>query len=561
MKVDLPEGETWLWVDHFHPKQIRVESTVVNKYVSSAANLTGQRVRSFEAMTNAVPVFRETLQDFKRGFDATIIDGLNQPVLHGFNYTPLDAGFPGWIRFGSYLNERTPFWPYFREFTNYAARLGTVMRRGVAHARIAVLAPRPDEWARHGLLYQPFPEVTDPWYQYKLMGAIQQAGYNVDYVSEEILVSGKKTGGQLRYGPCAYDILVLEDVKSMEPAAANALADFSAAGGQVIFIGAAPDSAPGLQLAEKNDARVQAAMTRIRRGVTGKVLDEISPIQPFPATEGAEENSLLEFASAFLGRTGLVPDVVFDTPHPDVSQISQRDGQRSIYFLTNHDVGKGATVSVMFPGAQGRPYLWNPLTGERRGLDRTANGRIAVELEPVGSALIVFEPEEAPTTAKITSAGGDNRTNVRHLAGPWQLELAPANSADRNVRMLPQLLNLGEAEDPVFRTFGGVATYTIEFDGNGLKGGIIDLGEVRDTSEVSLNGQSLGTRWFGRHRYEMGDALQSGTNRLQVKVSTVLANLMRSKIDDRAAQRWASWAPPISTGLIGPVRLLALPPK
>src|SRR5690606_2074391 len=58
MAVSLPEGETWLWNDRADNSRIRVESTVANKYVASGANLVGQRLRSFEAMTNAVPVFR-----------------------------------------------------------------------------------------------------------------------------------------------------------------------------------------------------------------------------------------------------------------------------------------------------------------------------------------------------------------------------------------------------------------------------------------------------------------------------------------------------------------------
>ncbi|MEO6005315.1 MAG: glycosyl hydrolase [Opitutus sp.] len=556
MKVDLPEGETWLWLDRFHPERIRVESAVVNKYVSSAANLTGQRLRSFEAMTNAVPVFRETLQDFKRGFDATLLDGLNQPILHGFNYTPLDVGFPGWIRFGSYLNERTPFWRYFPEFTEYAARLGTVMRSSTAHARIAVLAPRPDEWARHGLLYQPFPELADPWYEYKLMGAIQQAGYNVDYVSEEILTRGKKSDGQLRFGPCAYDVLVLEDVTSMEPAAAAALADFAASGGQVVFIGAAPVRSPGLLNAVQKDAQVNDAVARIRSLSTGKVRDAISPAQPLPATEGGEEKLLLEFAAALLRRTGLTPDVVFDTLQPEVSQISQRDGERSIYFLANHDARDAANISATFPGAKGRPYLWNPLTGERSSLNVTANGRLRINLGPVGSALIVFDPAEAPVTVDVATGTAPEERELRRLSGPWQLELAPANSAERKTRTLSGLLDLGPADDPELSTFGGIATYAIEFDGSGLAGGAIDLGEVRDISEVTLNGVALGTRWFGRHRYELRN-LRPGVNQLQIKVATVLVNLMRSKVSDRAAQRWASWAPPISTGMLGPVRILA----
>ena len=68
-------------------------------------------------MTNAVPVFRETLEDFKLCYDKSLMSGVIHPVVHGFNYNPPEAGFPGWVRFGSYLNEQNPWWPHFRRWS------------------------------------------------------------------------------------------------------------------------------------------------------------------------------------------------------------------------------------------------------------------------------------------------------------------------------------------------------------------------------------------------------------------------------------------------------------
>jgi alpha-L-rhamnosidase len=558
MKAELPEGETWLWLDPYHPKRIRVEPTVVDKYVASAANLTGQRLRSFEAMTNAVPVFRETLQDFKRGLDATLLTGLNHPIMHGFNYTPLDAGFPGWVRFGNYLNERTPWWPYFKLFSDYAARLGTVMRHSDARARIAVLAPRPDEWSKYGLLIQPFPEVADPWYQFKLIDAVQQAGYNADYISEKILTDGKRINGQLRYGPCAYDLLILEEVGAMEPAAAAALAEFAAGGGRVIFIGDPPSHAPGLWQAAQNDSKVQAAISQIRNVDTARIQDQVPPAKNLAATEGGDEQHLVEFASDILARTGLPPDVRFAQPRWRVSQISQRDNDRCIYFVVNSDAQASVSVRASFPGAIGRPYLWDPQTGGRKPVDCGPLDEVRLDLDPAGSALIVFEPGEKagnrPSHPAITGA-----KELLILRGPWKLELAPAGSSLRIHRVLGSLVDFSQQEnDEQLRFFGGVATYDIDFDGANLRDSVLDLGEVYDVSDVTLNGVELGVRWWGRHRYELKDVVHAGRNHLQVKVATMLANLMQHKKDDAAAQRWASWAPPIPAGLVGPVRLIAL---
>lgn len=558
MQADLPEGESWLWLDPARAERIRVESTVVNKYVASAANLTGQRVRTFEAMTNAVPVFRETLQDFKRTLDATLLDGLNQPVIHGFNYTPPDAGFPGWVRFGSYLNDRTPWWPYFRQFTDYAARLGTVLRQTTAPARVALLAPRPEEWARHGLLYQPFPEVADPWYQFSLIHAVQQAGFNADYVSERILVEGRKSGGRLQFGPCAYDLLVLLDVADMEPTAAAALAEFVTAGGQVIVVGRPPSRAPGLKDAAANDALVRAAADEIRRVGGPRVHFAAAPVRRDPVNPAADEADLLSFAKRILGTTGLVPDVRFAQPRVEVSQLTLRDGPRWLYFLANRDADAALPVRASFPAATGRAYRWDPLTGTRQALATDATGELAFELGPVESALIAFEPAEAPL--RNPAAPAADRV-LRTLTGPWKLELVTAATATSRERSLPALVDFSRAgQDEELRYFGGTATYAISFDGAGLEGAsLIDLGEVHSTSEVSLNGIPLGSRWWGRHRYAIGQALQPGHNELRIKVSTVLANLMQHKVDDPVAQRWASWAPPIPAGLVGPVRLVAAP--
>jgi hypothetical protein len=54
--------------------------------------------------------------------------------------------------------------------------------------------------------------------------------------------------------------------------------------------------------------------------------------------------------------------------------------------------------------------------------------------------------------------------------------------------------------------------------------------------------------------------LKPGSNTLEVEVTTVVANYARSLTDNPAAQRWSRWYPPISTGLVGPVKVLKTRP-
>ena len=61
---------------------------------------------SSEAMTNIQGVFSATLAAVKKNDDFNFISGINHSVLHGYNYSPPEAGFPGWVRFGAYFSDQ-----------------------------------------------------------------------------------------------------------------------------------------------------------------------------------------------------------------------------------------------------------------------------------------------------------------------------------------------------------------------------------------------------------------------------------------------------------------------
>ena len=87
---------------------------------------------------------------------------------------------------------------------------------------------------------------------------------------------------------------------------------------------------------------------------------------------------------------------------------------------------------------------------------------------------------------------------------------------------------------------------------------VLDLGEVRETSEVTLNGEPLGVRWYGRHWHDLAGRLEPGGNELEVTVTTLAFNHYRARKDDPMVQHWMSRSRqdgPLPSGLLGPVRL------
>jgi len=127
---------------------------------------------------------------------------------------------------------------------------------------------------------------------------------------------------------------------------------------------------------------------------------------------------------------------------------------------------------------------------------------------------------------------------------------------ERFEQTLPRLVDLGVAAAEPLRRFAGSVTYAAEFAGSARDDLVLDLGRVHGVSEVQLNGTPLGSRWWGRHRYALGDTLREGPNRLEVRVATVVFNHARHS-EDPVARAWVrSPDEPEPVGLVGPVTLL-----
>lgn len=560
----LPEGETWLWRDLDTDRYVWPQSTVVNKLVSSGARLSGKRLVSFEAMTNAVPVFRATLNDFKRAMDLSILDGLNHPILHGHNYFPQDAGFPGWVRFGSYVSEWNPFWQEFPQFSDYVARMGTVLRNSDTITQVAVLSPRAQEWAKHGMLYQPFPEVIDPWYQYAFPQAMQKVGLGVDVISQRILEGGSVKEGAFVYHDRAYPVLVLQDVEALSPEAAAKLAKFHRSGGKLVVIGEFPNRSPGFAQAAARDEAVRRAMALLDRA---SVLHLLSPakdpqrIIPGPRGKFVEDDDLIAYAQQILAFAGPAAPVRMLNPSPYGSLVHHRfDDGSDVLVLANLHTEDALELRLELD-LPGQPWRWDPHSGARWPLRVSDSGLLTLTLQPIETALVVLETDHEPSNGSVSaepSTPPPPGEPVQWL-GPWSLRLSPADGSPPFQRELEVLSDLSQHADPEISEFGGRIVYQNQFEAPSLPSGIplwLDLGQLNGSAIVRLNGVQLGVHWYGRAVFDLSPALRPGCNVLEVEVSTVLANLAKARSLKKppSERRWAWWYQPIPMGLEGPVR-------
>ncbi|HEU5081097.1 MAG TPA: glycosyl hydrolase [Opitutaceae bacterium] len=556
MTVDLPDCETWIRADvgmgipEREPKLGRAYSPV-NKFVSSGARLAGKRVVTCEEATNTELVFNAALDRLKVTGDQSNLSGVTHSILHGFNYSPLAAPFPGWVRYGTFFNERNPWWPYARRWIDYKARLSALFQNGVLQSEVAVMHPLADLWSRRGAPWDPFPENVLPEYGHNVWEAIHQNGSGCDYVSAAVIQQAKFDGGRMRFGERSYGVLLLLEVETLEPQTAKALLHFAAAGGRLVFVEKVPHRAPGLaDHAARNREVVQA-------------IDEV--LQEYPRTAlvypapGADEK-LAEWYRRLQDIVGVEPFVKFVRLNSAVNQIHYRCGDRDVFFLANSSLEEACELDATFAANGKTAWLWNPETGERHVYPTAgAPNHLRLSFAPAESKLIVFDRpiEAAPSSeSALEVMGGTKEINSISVHGLWRVRLEHVDGTTRSLT-LDSLIDFNSRED--LRSFAGVIHYetTVEFPASTpVVERHLDLGKVFGVSDVIFNGHRLGAKWYGAHRYDISDAVHPGTNALSIRVTTTLGNYLKSLPNNKDGAKWMKKQPYYPAGLLGPVRVV-----
>jgi hypothetical protein len=539
--LDIPECETWI-NPLMHQPQHRAWS-VVNKCVASGARLAGEKVISCEEMTNVGRVFNTSLEDLKLAGDQSNLSGVTHSVLHGFNYSPPDAPFPGWVRYGTFFSERNPWWPYFKHWSQYKARLSALFQQCTARADVALLHPLPDIWQQAGLQRQPYPQVTQPSYQFQLWEAIHQNGQGCDDISEGLLQEGDAHQGAWHYGDRRYTTIILMEVTTLQPASAKALAAFAEAGGRIIFIGDAPSRSPGYLDYQANDKTVQQTIARI--------LDEYGDRCHVVEPPG---DDLTGWYQRLQETAGMQPYVQLDQPQANLTQTAFHDGDREIFFFVNSNRQQSIEVTAHFQTGRKQPWRWDPESGQRSVYpSQRKRNELRLSLAPTESLVLVFEPELQGSVRHRREPGKDM---IESIDGPWEVTLNHVQRQPQQVE-LEQLVDF--QDDPRLVDFAGEAIYRTRLtldQATREKTAFLDLGRVAGISHVVVNGQDCGITWYGLHRYFVPHVMRAGENEIEVRITTTLINYCKSLKNNSTAQRWTRRQSYETAGLLGPVRLL-----
>lgn len=514
------------------------------KMAASAANIYGRATVGSESFVWPNAAFQTTPEKMKLATDELITAGTNAIVYHGFPYLIPEFSAPGWHPFSgvwgdgnysSHFNELNPLWPYFADLNTYITRLQYVSQMGTNVAAAALY------WnaVAHGADEAP----PSP----KLNQAILDAGYNYDHMNPGSLLHCTVRDRMLTTtGGASYRVLVLPALDAIDLEVAGKLKEFAGGGLPIVFTGQVPSRAEGRLNNAEHTQRVQSTMQSLR-GVANVYF----------AADIAEAVAMLRKAAN--------PNIRFQGQA--LPFIQKRVGKLNTFFVRNPwDAGQHLIAGFE---AEGDPELWDAWTGKTAPIAnyRRKNGWVEVELdlEPMASALIVFDPDGASQAAQ---AAPTRRNAMRgHLiraeelgSGGWKLTvqgLAPSGKTAVVQRNLPRLIDWSLDSD--LRGLSGRGVYTTSFTAAATAAGqrlVLDLGDVKDVAEVRVNGKQAATLLLRPYVTDITDLVTPGENLLEVTITNTLFNSMVLR-EPRTFRPSSADNPSglMSAGLIGPVQM------
>ena len=263
------------------------------------------------------------------------------------------------------------------------------------------------------------------------------------------------------------------------------------------------------------------------------------------------------------------PDLEYTKPHNDTNLlfVHRKLPNGEIYWVDNRN-NRDESVEAVFRVQGKAPELWHADTGRiEQAAYKIANGRTTVPLDfaPWEAVFVVFRRNAAAPSRTLHKPA---ETEVATVAGPWSVSFQPDRGAPARIT-LEKLISFSESADEGVKYFSGAATYrkTVPAPAAWFKPGArlwLDLGDVKNLAQISVNGRSLGIVWKPPFRVDATAALKPGANALVLRVTDLWVNRLIGDQQPNVAKKY-TWtaqqfyhadSPLLPSGLLGPVRFV-----
>lgn len=506
---------------------------LVIRTASSAGHVVGHNLSSSESCTWLRDHWKVSLAYTKPELDRLFTNGINHVFYHGTVFSPQDAKWPGWLFYAStQFNPNNTWWDDFSALNAYVGRVQSILQGGKPDNDILIYWPIADIWD----------SPTDPLMKQlgvhdvkwlleqpagKIARTLMDRGYSFDYISDAQLQQTKVDAGALVTPGSRYKVIVVPATRRMPVATLQQLAQLAQNGAKVVFE-KLPEDVPGLGHLEQRRAEFKAALAQLGDRAAVQV-----DIQAALVKNDVPRESIAESGVSFIRRETLLGYNYF---------YVNLTGKKFEGWVTLGTSGRAALMLDALTGAGGVPVIRVPGSGNSQfylhlapGESRVVQtvGRFPAQSDP--AALIDESLQRAKAIAEMPKGGfkpwfyGEPAGAAVALTGPWKIEFLKGGPELPPALATTELKSWTELGGVEAKRFGGTARYRLEFDAPTAKADdwLLDLGDVRESARVRLNGRNVTTAWSIPFQVRIGEFLKPGRNVLELEVTNLAANRIR----------------------------------
>ena len=507
---------------------------------ASVAHIYGQNLVAAESLTAASGAWAWSPATLKPTADKELAMGLNRFVIHTSVHQPLLDKRPGLSLgpFGQWFNRNETWAEQAKPWVSYLARSSYLLQQGRFDADIAYFYGEDSNLT--ALFGKKSPDIP--------------AGYNFDYINADALIHVLTfNDGQLATpSGMRYRVLALDPhSQQMSLPVLKKIADLVQAG--AIVAGPKPTDTPSLSDDPKEFQSIAEKLWGSGSGNSvgkGRVYGD---------------KSLAEVLTAI----GVTADFDYTKPEPDAHLlfVHRKLSDGDLYFVDNrNDRDEALDASFRVTGKEAE--LWHPDTGRMEPASfQIANGRTTVplNLEPWGTVFVVFRKPANTTSRSLPKTA---ETTLATLDGPWNLSFEPNLGAPAQTTV-NNLSSWSDSSDVGIKYFSGKGTYTKTFEAPAdwfAKNALVwlDLGDVKNLAQVSINGKPLGIAWKPPYRVDVTSAVNPGKNMVEITVTDAWVNRIIGDRQPNVTNTYTFTSPKfyradsklVPSGLLGPVKII-----
>jgi len=513
---------------------------------ASVAHIYGQNLAAAESMTaSAAAPWAWSPATLKPTADQEFLNGINRIVIHESAHQPLLDKAPGLTLgpYGQWFNRNETWAEQAGPWIDYLSRTSYLLQQG--HFNADVIYFYGEDSNLTAIFAESAPNIP--------------AGYGFDYVNADALIHELHTSaGHITTGAgMNYQVLGLDPYsRHMSLPVLRAIHKLVEDG--AVVAGPKPIDDPSL-------ADDQAEFHRLNDELfgNGSGVQTVGKGTVYAGRPLAEVLNTLKQA----------PDFDYSRPETDTRLlfVHRKLSSGDIYFINNRK-DRSETVDASFRVTGKVPELWRAETGQSEPVSyKIAEGRttIPLKLEPWGTVFVLFRK---PAQEQSLTLPIQVETALITADGAWNVAFQPRRGAPTSI-VLDKLSSWSENTDEGVKYFSGTGTYTktINAQAEWFQGGAhlwIDLGDVKNLAEISVNGKSLGTVWHAPYRVDATAALKPGANEVVVKVTNAWVNRLigdqqphATPISYADVTPYKASSPLLPSGLLGPVTLYSVGSK